>query len=64
MKISADRLGWTDQVVQLKVEGSANTFKVENVSWKQISIIDLNHYHILFTRINLRNLCENTPGSV
>ena len=25
----------------IKMEGSGSTFKVENVSWKQISIIDL-----------------------
>jgi hypothetical protein len=30
----------------IKTEGSASAFKVENVSWKQILIIDLNYYQI------------------
>ncbi len=31
----------------IKIEGTTTAFKVENVSWKQISIIDLNFYWIL-----------------
>jgi hypothetical protein len=30
----------------IKTEGSTSTFKAKNVSWKRISIIDLNCYHI------------------
>ncbi len=30
----------------IKSEGSASAYKVENVSWKQIWQIDLNHYQI------------------
>ncbi len=30
----------------IKMEGSTSTFKAKNVSWKRISIIDLNCYHI------------------
>ncbi len=31
----------------IKIEGNATAFEVENVSWKRISIIDLNFYWIL-----------------
>jgi hypothetical protein len=30
----------------IKMEGSTCAFRVENVSWKLILIIDLNHFHI------------------
>ncbi len=31
----------------IKMEGSTRAFKVENVSWKRISIINLNHSRIV-----------------
>jgi hypothetical protein len=35
----------------IKMEGSASALiKVKNVSWKQISIIDLNHYRIVLLK--------------
>ncbi len=41
-------MAWVQRLSGLiKMEGSASALKVENVSWKRISIIDLNHYQIL-----------------
>jgi hypothetical protein len=35
----------------IKMEGSASTFKVENVTWKRMSIVDLNHYQIVMLAV-------------
>ncbi len=34
----------------IKMEGCASAFKVDNVSWKQISLMELNHYRITLPR--------------
>ncbi len=41
-------MAWVQRLRGLIImEGEASTFKVVNVSWKQISIVDLDHYHII-----------------
>jgi hypothetical protein len=35
----------------IKMEGSASAFKVENVSWKRISIVDLNHFQLVMLAV-------------
>jgi hypothetical protein len=57
----------------IKVGRKGSTFKVENVSWKRISIIDLDHYqiHVYFAhlysilyRINTLSLIVNLKSKL
>jgi hypothetical protein len=35
----------------IKMGGSASTLNVDNVSWKRISIVDLNHFQIVMLAV-------------